>query len=152
MINVKFNECKQTYRLLRGWKLCKIAENCDLVETSPWAHKVGETPPYTQKPFKQNYNDFFHFYEGFSSSSSMKRMWQRDFSLLQTTPRPYHANWSLKQHWRSYRQRKQTIITKKKLKKSWNLNNFRTRPLTCIVPSARRTDISILHAPRTKPR
>lgn len=52
VINVKLNECKQTYRLLRGWKLCKIAENCDLVETSPRAHTVNGTPPYLQKPFK----------------------------------------------------------------------------------------------------
>ena len=146
------NECKQTYRLLRGWKLCKIAENCDLLKTSPWAHKVSKTPPCTQKSFKQNSNDFFHFYEDFSPCSLMKRMWQRDFFLFQTTLWLYHANYSLKQHWCSYQQRKQTIIAKKKLKKSCNLNNFRTRPLTCIVPSARRTDISILHVPHTKSR
>lgn len=118
------NECKQTYRLLRSWKLCKIAENCGLVKTSPWAHKVSKTPPYTQKPFKQISSGFFRFYEDFSPCISMKRMWQRDFSLLQTTPRLYHANCSLKQHWRSYWQRKQTIIAKKKIDEKLKLKQF----------------------------
>lgn len=92
VINVRLRECKQTYRLLRGWKLCKVVENCDLAETSSWAVKVNGTPPYARKPFGQKNNQFFNFYEVFPNSSTRKRMWQRDFSLFQTTPRPYYAN------------------------------------------------------------